>query len=195
MSCKANKSESLHRFGNQKRLPLFRPLTRSSLQVLTPSSDCPDQVMDPLSVAGLAGTVAQLIQVTGEVVVKLYRYYLDVKKAANSMAKLREEIALSLSLLGGLHEALVTKGEVGNTDQLARSLELFDKMLNELNGRIAPEKAKGIGKWIWPFSKEKNSDMIATFGRYNHTFQLALEIDQRYVLRREIPYNNLLVTR
>jgi hypothetical protein len=137
--------------------------------------------MDPLSAAGLAGTVAQLLQFTGEVVVKLYRYYWDVKKAANSIAELREEIGLSLSLLDGLHEALITKSGIGNTDQLARSVDLFDKMLKEMDSRITPEKAKGIGKWIWPFSKETNTEMIATLGRYNNTFQTALEIDQMHV--------------
>jgi hypothetical protein len=134
--------------------------------------------MDPITTLGLAGTVVGLVELTGTVIVKLYRYYLDVKTSPAYVAGVREEIGLSLSLLGGLHEILDTNNAFQDSSELKNALCFISDDLKKVDDRIKPEIAKGLGKWKWPFLKQETEELIRKFGRYNAVFQLALNIEQ-----------------
>jgi hypothetical protein len=142
--------------------------------------------MDPITTLGLAGTVVGLVELTGTVIVKLYRYYLDVKTSPAYVAEVREEIGLSLSLLGGLHEILNTNNAFQGSSELNNALRFTSDALKEVDDRIRPEIAKGLGKWRWPFLKRETEDLIRKLGRYNTAFQTALNIDQTYMLKSRL---------
>ena len=147
--------------------------------------------MDPVTALGLAGTVVSLVELTGAVIVKLYRYYLDVKTSPAYVAGVREEIGLSLSLLGGLHEILNTNNAFQGSPELKNALRFFSDALKEVDDRIRhdrirPEIAKGLGKWKWPFLKQETEELIRKLGRYNATFHVALNIEQTYMLKSRL---------
>lgn len=139
--------------------------------------------MDPIAAAGLAGTVISLFEFTGTIIINLYRYYLDVKASPSYVAGLREEIGLSLSLLGGLHDRLKASNTFQGTPGLENALHSFSRALEEVDDGIRPEIAKGLGKWKWPFLKQETENLIRKLGRYNTTFQLALNIEQTYMFK------------
>ena len=137
--------------------------------------------MDPITAAGLAGTVVNLVEFAGTIIINLYRYYLDVKTSRESVAGLREEIGQSLSLLGGLHDRLEVSDAFHGTPVLEDALASLSRALTEVDDRIKPEIATGLGKWKWPFLKHETEKLIQKLGRYNATFQLVLNIEQTYM--------------
>lgn len=150
-------------------------------------------LMDPITAAGLAGNVINFVEAAGAVIIKLYRYYLDVKESPARIAGLREEIGLSLSLLGGLHERLTTDSTFQSTPGLGDALLALFRAVKQVDEKIRPEIAKGLRKLKWPFLKEETDDLIQKLGRYNAIFQLAMNIEQTYTSNPDLP--NLVATR
>jgi hypothetical protein len=146
----------------------------------------PPTLMDPITAIGLAGTVVNLVELTGTIIINLYRYYLDVKTSQGCVAGLREEIGLSLSLLGGLHDILETNETFQGTPELGNALLSFSHALKEVDDGIKSEIAKGLGRWKWPFLKQDTEKLIRKLGRYNGIFQLALNIEQMYIFKSRL---------
>ena len=142
--------------------------------------------MDPITAVGLAGTVVNLVEFTGTIIVNLYRYYLDIKASPSSVAGLREEIGLSLFLLGGLHDRLEASNTFHGAPGLENALLSLSNTLKEVDERIRLEMEKGLRKWKWPFLKHETEKLIQKLGKHNATFQLALNIEQTYVFKSKL---------
>jgi hypothetical protein len=137
--------------------------------------------MDPVSAIGLVSTVAQLADFTGIFLLKLYRYYVDVSEASKSADELRSQVGLSLSLLNALHQVLPTSLLSPNEySSLEDSLISVRRILEIYNEEVKPENTKGRRIWIWPFRKEPIKKLVSTLQERNATFQLALNLVQKF---------------
>jgi hypothetical protein len=137
--------------------------------------------MDGLSAAGLASTIVQISEFAGQVLLKLYRYYIDVKEGPTRAAELREEVGFALSQLNLLYSAL-NSGTITtfNLSEMRAATSRFHRVLEKIDKPIQPESLQGFGRLKWPFKKEDNERLIAEIERCKSGFTLALNIDQRY---------------
>lgn len=139
--------------------------------------------MDPLSASGLAAAVVQVTGFAGEVLLKLYRYYLDVNRATLRAAELREEVGLAFSQLNAISAELNTGRNTLSIDasQLYNTLIRFGKLLEKINRRVQPESLQGIKLLKWPFQMEDTAQIISEIERCKSTFTLALNLNQTYL--------------
>ena len=137
--------------------------------------------MDPLSASGLASSLVQLGDFAGEALIKLYRYYIDVKEGPTRAAELREEFGFALSQLNAITIAL-NSGTMTtlNIPEMWAAASRFRKVLDTIDKRTRPESLQGIARLKWPFKKEDTAQLIAELERCKSGFNLALNIDQRY---------------
>ena len=135
--------------------------------------------MDPLSAIGVAGTVAQLSEITGAFLLKLYKYYVDVRGAPACVAELRAHVGLSLSLLNAIQHVLPTS--ILTPDECSTfnvSLVAVRQLLKKYDEQLKPENIQGLRVWKWPFRREEIRKLVTALQERNSTFQLALSLLQ-----------------
>jgi hypothetical protein len=141
--------------------------------------------MDPITVVGLAASVAQLADLAGRVFMGLFGYYRQVKEAPTRSRELRDELQAVADLLDSLKSLfiqLTAVKEVGLKEvgllRLEESVAHFETFLVDLENRTMQARTQGIYRLKWPFSKDENRRLIETIGRYKETFILALTMQQ-----------------
>ena len=138
--------------------------------------------MDPLSASGLASTLVQLGEFAGAVLLKLYRYYVDVKEGPTRAAQLREEVGFALSQLNAITSALNSGTmTIGNISEMRVAASRFQRVVETIDKATQPESLQGFARLKWPFKKEDNARLIAEIERCKSGFSLALNIEQRYL--------------
>ena len=130
-----------------------------------------------MSAVGLASATAQVVELSGTVLVKLYHYYLDVKISVARSTELRNEVGLLLSLLntftGNLFDSSTCRFE------LMSAFEGLHSVLDEIDKRVTADTTKGLRKLEWPFKKDENERLLAKLERHKVILCLALNIEQR----------------
>jgi hypothetical protein len=138
--------------------------------------------MDPISVVGLAASLAQLI----DVATKVFRYMNDVKNAPKARAQVAQEASLLLALLTSLRyrledvditdpwvQGVVTLGMAnGALDQFREALEALAAKLYNSGTGISAGKA-----FIWHFEKKEIEDLLQKMERLKLFISLALQED------------------
>lgn len=140
--------------------------------------------MDPVSVVALASNALQVTEFAGQVLVRLYRYYLDVKTATLRAAELREEVGFAFSQLNAITAELKYESFTlipVEQSRLQAALTRFREILEIIDKRVQPEAIRGMQRLKWPFQKEHTSRLITEIERCKSNFSLALNIKQRYV--------------
>jgi hypothetical protein len=139
--------------------------------------------MDPVCAIGLAASALQLADSAGSVLIKLYRYWVDVKEAGSKAERLREELGFTLSQVSAISELLnpninptVTKID---TSRLPNALQNFRKVVEYMEKRAQPGPVSGLERLKWPFKKAENDDLLAQIERCKSAFSLAINIDER----------------
>lgn len=140
--------------------------------------------MDPISALGLAASAAQVAEYAGNVFINLYRYCQEVKDAPALSAELRDEVAITLSLLNALPSLLSSRSSLSSAhvSALKTALAGFRRTLEKLENAVQPQATTGVQKLKWPFSKDKNERLIAKIERYKVAFGLALSIEHRLIV-------------
>src|SRR2546423_1046311 len=108
--------------------------------------------MDPVSATGLASAVISLGHFTGEVLLKLYRYYVEVKEGPTRAAQLREEVGFTLSQLNAITTGL-NSGTMTTLDipEMKTACSRFRRTLEKIDKATQPESLQGFEKLKWPF--------------------------------------------
>jgi len=137
--------------------------------------------MDPLTASGLASTVVQLGAFAGDVLLKLHRYYIDVKEGPTRAAELREEVGFALFQLNAI-SIVLNSGTITtlNISEMRVAADRLRRVLEKIDKRTQPENLRGFARLKWPFKKEENAQLIAEIERCKSGFGLALNIEQRY---------------
>lgn len=140
--------------------------------------------MDPSTAVGLFTNALQLVEFAGQVLIKLYRYCLDIKTAALRAAELREEVGFALSQVNAITVELNSDTCILNSTeqmQLQAALTRFRAILETIDKRVQPEAVHGMERLKWPLQKEHTARLIAEIERCKSTFNLILNIKQRFV--------------
>lgn len=140
--------------------------------------------MDPATAVSISGNALQLVEFAGQVLIKLYRYYLDVKTAALRAAELREEVGFALSQLNAITVELNPDTcTFTSTEQMQfqAALTRFRRILDNIDTRVQPEAVRGMERLRWPFQKDHTGRLIAEIERCKSAFNLILNIKQGFV--------------
>jgi hypothetical protein len=137
-------------------------------------------MLDPITAIGLVAAVGTLAQLSEQVLLGLYKYLVDVKKAPHRSKELREEIGIMLSLVTTLKETMEQESDNIPQASLYAAVEEFACMLREMADQVEAKKTMGARKLVWPFTQAKNAEYLAKIERYKSLFSLALNIDQRF---------------
>ena len=150
--------------------------------------------MDPVTVVGLAASVAQLIDVTAKTIL----YLNGVKDASKARAKLAQEVSCLLTFFNNLRCRLEESNPTDPWFQRLRALggkcgplEDFKATLEDLSQRLAPNAgAKKLGQaLVWSFEKKEIDSVLLKFERLKSHIHLALEQDHLYVsILRQVPF-------
>jgi len=132
--------------------------------------------MDPVTAIGLVASVDQLAGLAKAIVANMYGYFEAVKDAPQHSKELRREMTTIYDLLESIQNTLLTNPESAALASLNDSIADFRDMLIDMKERVAPERAKGIRRLKWPFTKEENEKLLSRIGRYKDTFNLILTI-------------------
>jgi len=129
---------------------------------------------------GLIASVGSLAELTLSVFTSLYRYYGDVKSGPTASADLRNELGVMLNVIDHLKESLKsdTPSLQVYCNVLGGAVAELTWMIKEMEKRVAAEKAKGINRLKWPFSKSENEEFLTRIERYKGTINLALNKEQ-----------------
>jgi hypothetical protein len=141
--------------------------------------------MDPVTALGLGVNIVQLVELSGQILLRLCKYYIDVKDAGKHALVLRNEVGYTLSLVNALAQELNAgnwKLLASDQAQFSAALERFRQVLESLGNRTGPNAVTGIGRLKWPFKKEENERLLAEIYRCKSSFNFALNIGQRYDL-------------
>jgi len=134
-------------------------------------------MIDPVE---LAGTAFDLAEWGGEILRRLYRYYIDVKEAQIRADDLRVELGITVSLLHAVSADLATETSVSlNPEVLRLALTRFRTVVEKLEARVEPKAVQGIRKLTWPFKRNENKELIDGIERCKTTLTLALNIEQK----------------
>ena len=138
--------------------------------------------MDPITIAGLGGTVAQLIDTTSKVI----RYINDVKNAPKERGKLAREVSNLLPLFTDLRYRI---DESNSTDPWFHGLqslggkgsplEAFQSTLEEIATKLEPKSnvRKVAQAFSWPLEKKEVEGLLARIERLKSLIGLALQKD------------------
>src|SRR5271170_1160688 len=125
--------------------------------------------MDPICAIGLAGNALQLTGLAASVLVKIYRYFLDVRDSPKQASDLRQEFGIVFSQL----EAISSQSSdwvSSDPTNLQAALEVFRELLIKINDRARPDLTKGIERLKWPFKKEETIKLLGDLERCKTTF-------------------------
>jgi len=149
------------------------------LEYLTSSGHLNTLSMDPVAATSALLSLGQL---AGDVLLKLYGYYVEVKEGPIRAAQLREEVGFTLSQLNVITTAL-NSGTMSalNIPGMKAACSRFRRILETMDKATQPERLEGFAKLKWPFKKEDNARLIAEIERCKSAFSLAMNIEQTYL--------------
>lgn len=154
---------------------------------------------------GATASIAQLISLTGEVLVAGYGFIAKVKRAPREIGELlRETVALN-SLLDQLQEladdvdqkaraedekssstprsALNRLEELGVFEEFRKMMIVVMKVIKTCE-QIDGERFKNLGKKIiWPFKEKESKDIMVQLGRLRETLSAAVVVDSARSLK------------
>ena len=144
---------------------------------------------DPITAAGLAASIVQLIDAT----TKAYIYLNEVKHATKERAELAMEAANLVPLLTGLRNRVEKAGDdseqnwINNIKKLGEPdgpLEQFQGIMLKLQSKLRPATGmKAVGKrLVWSFDKDEVKEYFSQIERFKSLIQLALQDDMMYCI-------------
>ena len=152
--------------------------------------------MDPVTALGLASSITQIADLSGNVFIQLFNYYREVKEAPERSQELRDELRAVSDLLDSLKKLIIdpsahTVSSIPTLSKLQEPLVQFELLVKNMQGRIPQMETnrkwsfwersrKGLERLKWPFTKEENGRLIESIGRYKGIFIWAITMYQTY---------------
>lgn len=134
-----------------------------------------------MEIIGVGASVAQLAELSGHVLLKVCKFCTTIKDAPIQVTKIREELQGVTSVLQSLSKIEEDKriALVLQTFRLERTAIEFNEVLKNIERRLGPERIKGFGRLIWPFTKAEIDRVLLRLERFKGTFSLALNLHHR----------------
>ena len=139
--------------------------------------------MDGLS--GAASVIA-VIDITAKIASLCYQYSIAVRDAKDDIERVQRKVSDITRVLEKIKELLDgrDKAQLSTTHDLFESLGKCLQELEKLNTKLKPRKTRkaisrfGLRALKWPFTSKQVEAIISSLQGYEHTFTLALQVDQ-----------------
>lgn len=131
-----------------------------------------------MDVVGFVASVAQILELSGTIILNVYHYWEDVRGSTSCIANLSKEIGVSLYVLGRLGQ-LVSRDSSLSEEVLETKVQSLRTTLEELDHSVKPEKFRGLRRLRWPIDKRKIEGFIDQLHKHNIQFLMLLNIEQR----------------
>jgi len=126
-----------------------------------------------MEVVGAVASIQQLATLLGGTLLKLQKYYSDVKDAPESAKRLRDQLQTA-SFLTTMVLAALQEDQSRIWLALDNSVLSFLDSARRLHDKLA--EPKKLGRVIWPFEKQEIDSLIGRIEHYKADLQLALNI-------------------
>ncbi|KAF2175652.1 hypothetical protein K469DRAFT_609959 [Zopfia rhizophila CBS 207.26] len=139
--------------------------------------------MDGLS--GAASIIA-VVDMSAKVASLCFQYSVAVKDAKRDIERLQKKVTDIKNVLEEVRKLLdkQDKSQLSTTRKLLDSLEECHQQLQGLKTQLEPGRGRkamqrvGFRALKWPFTSKQVENIVASLKQYEHTFGLALQVDQ-----------------
>ena len=139
--------------------------------------------MDGLS--GAASIIA-VVDMSAKVASLCFQYSVAVKDAKRDIERLQKKVTDIKYVLEEVRRLLDKrdKSQLSTTRKLLDSLEECHQQLQRLKTQLEPDRARKVMQRVgfralkWPFTSKQVENMVVSLEQYEHTFDLALQVDQ-----------------
>ncbi|KAF2467852.1 uncharacterized protein BDR25DRAFT_291261 [Lindgomyces ingoldianus] len=139
--------------------------------------------MDVLS--GAASVIA-VVDISAKVASLCFQYSVAVKDAKADIERLYRKVTDIKNVLEKLQQLLdkQEKSQLSTTRKTVDSLKECHQQLQGLKGQLEPSGGRramqrvGVRALKWPFTSKQVEKMVVSLEQYEHTFSLALQVDQ-----------------
>jgi hypothetical protein len=139
--------------------------------------------MDGLS--GAASVIA-VIDISAKITSICYQYSIAVKEAKDDIERVQRKVRDITHILKKLKLLLDSqdKTRLSSTHRLLESLSQCLGELEDVKAKLDPGKTRktmsriGFRALKWPFTSKQVDKIVSTLEGYQHTFMLALQVDQ-----------------
>ena len=140
--------------------------------------------MDGLSAAA---NVIAVVDISAKIASLCFQYSVAVKNAKEDIGRLQRKVNDIKDVLGEVQQLLDgrDKTRLSATNKLLDSLKECFLQLEELKTQLEPGKTRkamsrfGVRALKWPFTSKEVEKIVASLERYEQTFSLALQADQK----------------
>ena len=139
--------------------------------------------MDGLS--GAASIIA-VVDISAKVASLCFQYSVAVKDAKMDIERLQKKVTDIKNVLEEVRRLLdkQDKSQLSTTRKLLDSLKECHQQLRGLKAQLEPGRGRkamqrvGFRALKWPFTSKQVEKMVVSLEHYEHTFSLALQVDQ-----------------
>ncbi|PZD23658.1 WD40 repeat protein [Pyrenophora tritici-repentis] len=143
--------------------------------------------MDGLS--GAASVVA-VIDISAKITLICYQYSIAVKDAKDDIERVQRKFDDITHILEKLKQLVDSqdKKRLSTTHGLSDSLKRCLRELEDMKVKLDPGKTRktisriGLRALKWPFTSKQVDKIVSTLEGYEHTFTLALQVDQTFLV-------------
>ncbi|KAF2738129.1 hypothetical protein EJ04DRAFT_429802 [Polyplosphaeria fusca] len=137
--------------------------------------------------SGLSGaaSVIAVVDISAKVASLCFQYSNEVKHAKEDIERLRRKVNDINNVLGELQRLLKqSKSQLSTTREMVDSLKECYQQLQDLKVQLELSRGRkamrrvGIQALKWPFTSKQVEKMVVSLEQYQHTFSLALQVDQ-----------------
>ena len=127
-----------------------------------------------------------MIEISAKITSLCLKYSAAVKDAKKDIEHLQRKVDDLRGVLGGVEKLLNTHDirRLPSAHKLEESLIECLQRLAKLEKRLIPGSTRktmsrlGVRALKWPFESKEVHEIVVDLGRYEHTFNLALQVDQ-----------------
>jgi septal ring factor EnvC (AmiA/AmiB activator) len=139
--------------------------------------------MDGLS--GAASVIA-VVDISAKVASLCFQYSVAVKDAKADIERLHRKVTDINNVLEKLQQLLdkQEKSQLSTTRNMVDLLKECHQQLQGLKDQLEPSRGRramqrvGVRALKWPFTSKQVEKMVISLEQYEHTFSLALQVDQ-----------------
>jgi len=139
--------------------------------------------MDGLS--GAASVIA-VVDMSTKVASLCFQYSVAVKDAKGDIERLQKKVTDIKTVVQEVQKLLdkQDKSQLFTTRKLLNSIEECHQQLQRLKAQLEPGRGRkamqrvGFRSLKWPFTSKQVEKMVVSLEQYEHTFSLALQVDQ-----------------
>jgi Fungal N-terminal domain of STAND proteins len=144
-------------------------------QILVEDTGLSESIMDPITIAGLAGIAAQFSQLAIHALAAIHQYIKDVRNVPREARELYREVEIMKDFMDELEATIMPTPEDPSLRTAANSaVTVLQEILGKLKKRSGSSRTAAFGRLKWPFIKEDTNRHIQQLQRHKHTLSIII---------------------